>query len=687
MAYVPPIIFQPEGHRSPADYERVGSLVVSVMPRSADTPWRADVRNLMKDLVARDRLEDAHLVMGFIQRANPRCVDVVGVNLIMSAYKRRSQHYMVLAVFQQMREARVVPDGVSFNIAIDACGKSKDLAGAFAYLMEMRTAGWPPTVSTYTSLIDACGKNNELDHAESLLQQMLTEGVPPNACTYTALIQACCKVHEHQRGLRVLEHITYMYSVTPPHLVDFCPTPFTTLIRSCIDAGDITRSFAALRMMTSMRLTPDPITLIQLIDACNTLHLGDFALDVFRLFRTCQMNPCGRRSSTDQLRFNTTLSLLGDATELAKVSELLFLSSSCSWNLAPSATVSAQILALAADDEKIDLAFSVLPSIFAIAGKSRLPTGVGASLAKLFTLCVSAGLEGRARTALFYYTQPALTGGISTPKATYASVLGAMRESDAFAMLLESDAAPADHASVDAMLETCIEARAFICAHDLLEYLRGTDIAPDPQLATRLLKECNMLIDTHESLHAALLRIGVSLADDISPVSVMVPARTWPTDAPLDAAPLESAPLESGAPQDPAPLEHGEEQPSTPIATKKGDASDDVTLALQRLSTESATDNQSDSTSPSTSFDYTSAEGQNADSHADGSVNGSVNGSINGSIKEGEHEEAGEEAGEEEWASRDPSSTSVTNAAGAQLLGLLQHGFTVSQASYPWSEA
>lgn len=60
---------------------------------------------------------------------------------------------------------------VSYNAAIDACGKAKRVDRALELFDELVAAGNVPDAVTYTALIDACGRVGMLDMAFMLFQR------------------------------------------------------------------------------------------------------------------------------------------------------------------------------------------------------------------------------------------------------------------------------------------------------------------------------------------------------------------------------------------------------------------------------------------------------------------------------------------------------------------------------------
>ena len=538
----PLMTFAPRQH-SYSEFCHAGHMASTLV--SPDGSWRANARNTIKTMVAQDRLTEAHLMMGVMHMHDARMTDVVSLNLIMSNYKRRNLIRQCLEVFHQMRCANVEPDQVSFNIAIDACGKARQLQSAFYYLGEMRAAGWPPTVSTYTSLIDACGKCRMLDYAEGLLEQMQLEGVSPNSCTYTALVKASCMAGDRSRALRVVERIHYALSI---HASELCPTPFVTAIRACTDHGELGPAFQALTLMTTSRLVPDPLTLSMLVDACNVCGRPDLALEVYRVFRSSGVHPrrtMGRGDGpSGNMQFSNTLQLLADRGDLASAYELILLCAECEWTLCPSGPVCVRLLEAAVRACEVDFAFAMLPAV--CAGPSShwcapglAPHGVERSLLILFEACAASASApdgadlGRLLTVLSYYQQ---SSSAAANVGMYAKLLDVCPEAELVEMLVEHHAMPRTGQSADAFLDACAQRKAFVCAQDLLRSLEKTHSPsskaapprPSTAAAARLLKACDRLVSTHEEICAAFNRLRVPVESEISPVSILSPApKQW----------------------------------------------------------------------------------------------------------------------------------------------------------------
>lgn len=265
---------------------------------SGEHAWRTDARNGMKMLLAQERFEEAHLVLGMLYEKE--VFDNVCMNMMMSSYKKRNCLSQVLFLFSQMREKGIQPDIVSFNIIVDSCGKAKQMGLACDYLDQMRKAGKAPTVNTYTSLIDACGKNGDLERADFFLHQMVSQGVQPNTCTFTSLIQACCRRLEFDRALSLLRtlvssewYIAQCMAANIETLGD--KTPYTTLVRASLDADNINTAFGALSLMASNtfahQLRPDYTLILNALEMSHRHERIDLIFEAFLLHTKWSFTP------------------------------------------------------------------------------------------------------------------------------------------------------------------------------------------------------------------------------------------------------------------------------------------------------------------------------------------------------------------------------------------------------------
>lgn len=106
---------------------------------------------------------------------------------------------------------------VSFNAAIDACGRAGKWRAALSVLDRMSIAGVPRGTITYNAVIAACGKGKEWSRAVSLLHEMLAEHLSEDQCdaetaqapradvvSYSAAMDACVRAGRWNEAVTLL---------------------------------------------------------------------------------------------------------------------------------------------------------------------------------------------------------------------------------------------------------------------------------------------------------------------------------------------------------------------------------------------------------------------------------------------------------------------------------------------------
>ncbi|CAN0038447.1 unnamed protein product, partial [Choristocarpus tenellus] len=110
-------------------------------------------------------------------------------------------------ILKEMKAGGTVPNVITYNSCITACGRGKQWKTALSLLGEMKANGVVPNVITYNSCITACGHGKQWKAALSLLEEMKANGVVPNVITYNSCITACGGAGQWEAALSLLEEM------------------------------------------------------------------------------------------------------------------------------------------------------------------------------------------------------------------------------------------------------------------------------------------------------------------------------------------------------------------------------------------------------------------------------------------------------------------------------------------------
>jgi pentatricopeptide repeat protein len=132
--------------------------------------------------------------------------------ILLKGYGRQRQAHRVDDVLTAMQRARVAPDVVTLNAAIDAYVRCEDLKKAFGLLRAMESSGARgapravcPNTRTYNTLIKGLGQAGRLQEAFEVLQSMQAAHCAPNSVTTNSLIDACVRCGEIERAYELLK--------------------------------------------------------------------------------------------------------------------------------------------------------------------------------------------------------------------------------------------------------------------------------------------------------------------------------------------------------------------------------------------------------------------------------------------------------------------------------------------------
>ncbi|KAL0422295.1 UNVERIFIED_CONTAM: Pentatricopeptide repeat-containing protein, chloroplastic [Sesamum latifolium] len=96
-----------------------------------------------------------------------------------------------LKLFNQMKQAGLVPDIVTYSTLLVGCAKVKGgYVRAMELVREIKYRGLQMDIIVYGTLISVCASNNQWEEAEKYFNEMKSEGHSPNVFHYSSLLNA-----------------------------------------------------------------------------------------------------------------------------------------------------------------------------------------------------------------------------------------------------------------------------------------------------------------------------------------------------------------------------------------------------------------------------------------------------------------------------------------------------------------
>ncbi|CAH2038074.1 unnamed protein product [Thlaspi arvense] len=112
--------------------------------------------------------------------------DLYTYTSMIDAHCREGELDEAYALFQDMKQRRIVPDVVTYTVLLHG-NPEWDMK------REMNALGVKRDLHYYTVMMDEQCKNGELEDAERIFGEMIESGIEPDAAPYTSLIARCCR--------------------------------------------------------------------------------------------------------------------------------------------------------------------------------------------------------------------------------------------------------------------------------------------------------------------------------------------------------------------------------------------------------------------------------------------------------------------------------------------------------------
>ncbi|KAJ4838016.1 hypothetical protein Tsubulata_030948 [Turnera subulata] len=133
----------------------------------------------------------------------------------------------------------------------------------FESMEERDTVAW-------TAMISGCFLNRNFEEGFRLFDAMHEEGLEPSPITYNVLIKACCETGHQQYGNED-RAVDLFLRMQKDGKIKPDTASWNCLISGYLQIGQKERAFGVFRLMQSLGVSPDPVTILSLLSACANL--------------------------------------------------------------------------------------------------------------------------------------------------------------------------------------------------------------------------------------------------------------------------------------------------------------------------------------------------------------------------------------------------------------------------------
>merc|ERR1719498_1329128 len=189
-----------------------------------------------------------------------KLIDIVSYNTLMKAAAKRKDVQKCFRVLNEITEAKLDPDDVSFSTLLDACIDEEEHHLASLALEQMCESGVTMNCVLLTTLMKGFIRSKHLDKAMQLFDNMRGESsqVKPDMITYSMLIKAQCDAGDMGKALQILEDMLQCKC-------DIDDVVFTHLIEGCCHVSNVALAEKLFKDMQSANIMPSVYTLTAMV--------------------------------------------------------------------------------------------------------------------------------------------------------------------------------------------------------------------------------------------------------------------------------------------------------------------------------------------------------------------------------------------------------------------------------------
>lgn len=217
--------------------------------------------------------------LDFYRQMRERGVEATTVtfNSILDIIARQlSKPEELSAVIDDMRNAEVAPDVITYSILIKASCNAGNLNNALVLFEKLREEGLVFDTVAFNTLLLACSKAGRLPEAERIFRHMCDLGMRPTNVTISILVKMYGRAKQLDRAIAAAEQMERDSGEKPNLFV------YTCLIQACAQNNQVRRSWDIFNRMVRSGVEPDGITFGTMIHGCVYLNKFEHAMCLVR---------------------------------------------------------------------------------------------------------------------------------------------------------------------------------------------------------------------------------------------------------------------------------------------------------------------------------------------------------------------------------------------------------------------
>jgi pentatricopeptide repeat protein len=180
---------------------------------------------------------------------------VATYNLLIDACARSCDMARVPTLLKEMSQQHIEPNVITFSTIVKGYCQENQLDKAFDLLEDMKHGkSFKPDEITYNTLLDGCARHGLLERGLCLLQDMQDAGVPPSNFTLSVLVKLASRSYRLEKAFDLCADISKKYRFKLNVHV------YNNLINACIQHREVDRALEVFEQSVKERVRPDSRT-------------------------------------------------------------------------------------------------------------------------------------------------------------------------------------------------------------------------------------------------------------------------------------------------------------------------------------------------------------------------------------------------------------------------------------------